>query len=88
MRQECVYLHGVKIVKRFQPLAQIIDNLRKRSCWTYCYNCKKKWYQTETEYVHMLRVMLPNGQGVKVEETRFGCDKCLPELQSKLTALP
>lgn len=60
--------------ENFKKLVEIKENLMNRQCWQYCFECRKKWIDTGTEFVHMV---LPIIQGK--QETRFWCDKCLEE---------
>ena len=63
------------IWRNYKPYTEAIENLNLKRCWSYCYNCKKRWGAIETTNVHLLRVRIQ-----KNSETRFACDSCLPEL--------
>lgn len=58
----------MKVWKNYKTLHESMPSLFRRKCWNTCNECKQKWSETETEFVHMIQ---PGGK------VRFICDNCL-----------
>ena len=52
-----------------KKLIDAMPSLKRRGCWSRCYQCQKEWKEIDTEFVHMTT----NEQG----DTRFICSECL-----------
>lgn len=72
----------VKIWKNFKTLTDAKPTLQRRNCWVCCNNCKVRWADLETEFVHMT-IKQVNGTSA----TRFICDECLEQHESSNNSL-
>ena len=58
-----------RIWKDFKTIQDAMPSLKRRGCWSKCYQCEIQWSKIETDFVHMTT----NEEG----DTRFICDTCL-----------
>ena len=54
-----------KTIQEFTPAS------KTRFCWAVCYNCKRRWSETDTEMVHM----------IYTNKTLYICDDCVDEVK-------
>lgn len=68
----------MKVWENFKTLSDAMPNLMQKTCWMKCANCRAKWNDTKTVFVHMI-IQVVN----KISVTKFICDDCLDEAKEQ-----